>query len=173
MFLLKHCTLWVLIFFCASSHAQFLPDNSSLNLQSVQRWMNSNRDLAGVVQALDAMHKTDDDVKKFDALPAVEQDQKIAVFLQENTLQESATAVAARHGWKSVGEYMRFSTRLGNAIAAYFFEQETMNLSDAQRQSIRAKTDPTVLQTPAADIAFVKNHEALLKNYIQAYAAGR
>ena len=157
----------------AHSFAQFLPDNSSLNLVSVQRWMESNRDFSAVVQALDAMNDSEDAVKKFDALPAITQDQKINAYLQQQKLLEQANTIAARHGWKSVGEYMRFSTRLGNAIAAFFFNEKVTKLSESQRKAVREKTDPVILAVPEADVAFVKTNEPLLKEYIQAYAKGR
>ncbi len=161
------------LFFSALSHAQFLPDNTTLNVQSVQRWMQSNRDFASIIQVLDELHKTDSDLKKFDALPAAEQDQKITAFLQQKQLLESANKVASQHGWKSLGEYMRLSTKLGNAIAAYFYTQESARLTEEQKKALRAKTDAAVLSVPEADIAFVKNNEKLLKAYIQAYSAGK
>lgn len=173
MSLFKKFLMLALVFFSSMSFAQFLPNNSTLSVQSVQRWMDSNRDFTSVIQALDEMHKTEDDLKKFDALPAAEQDQKITVFLQQKKLLESSNAIANRHGWKSVGEYMRLSTRLGNAIAAYFFTEETAKLPAEHKQALRAKTDPAILTAPQEDIAFVKNNEKLLKEYIQAYAKGR
>lgn len=173
MTLFKKCFALLLLISSAYGYAQLLPDNTTLNVQSVQRWMDSNRDFASVVQALDAMHKSDEELKKFDALPAAEQDQKITDFLQKNNLLQSASSISTRHGWKSVGEYMRLSTKLGNAIAAYFFTQETANLTEAQKKSLRAKTDAAVLNAPQEDIAFVKSHEVLLKTYIQAYGKGR
>jgi len=173
MTLFKKCFALLLLISSAFSYAQLLPDNTTLNVQSVQRWMDSNRDFAGVVQALDAMHKSDEELKKFDAMPASEQDQKITDFLQKNNLLQSANSISVRHGWKSAGEYMRLSTKLGNAIAAYFFTQEIANLNEVQKKSLRAKTDAAVLNAPQEDIAFVKSHETLLKTYIQAYSKGR
>ena len=173
MSVFKKILMLTLVFSSSLSFAQFLPNNSNLSVQSVQRWMDSNRDFTSVIQALDGMHKTEDDLKKFDALPAMEQDQKITSFLQDKKLLDSSSAIASRHGWKSVGEYMRLSTRLGNAIAAYFFIEETAKLSDEHKQALRAKTDPAILVAPQEDIAFVKNNEKLLKDYIQAYAKGR
>jgi hypothetical protein len=173
MTLFKKCFALLLLFSSLCSYAQLLPDNTSLNVQSVQRWMDSNRDFSSVIQALDALHKSEDDLKKFDALSANEQDKKIADFLQKNNLWESTAAITMRHGWKSAGEYMRLSTKLGNAIAAYFFTQEIASLSESQKKSLRAKTDEAVLNTPQEDIVFVKAHETLLKTYIQAYSKGR
>jgi len=173
MSLFKKIVFTFFIFFTTFSYAQFLPDNKSLNVQSVQRWMQSNRDFSSVMQALDAMHKTENDLKQFEALPATEQDQKITVFLQQKNLLESANAISLQHGWKSVGEYMRLSTKLGNAIAAYFFAEETAKLSDTQKKAVIAKTDAAVLNAPPEDVAFVKNNEKLLKAYIQSYAKGR
>ena len=173
MSLFKNILMLVLIFSGSLSFAQFLPNNSSLSVQSVQRWMDSNRAFTSVIQTLDGMHKTEDDLKKFEALPAAEQDQKITAFLLQKKLLEASNAIATRHGWKSVGEYMRFSTKLGNAIAAYFFTEETAKLSAEYKQVLRAKTDPAILAAPQEDIAFVRNNEKLLKEYMQAYAKGR
>lgn len=173
MSMFKKIIIFSLVLSSSLSFAQFLPNNSSLNVQSVQRWMDSNRDFTPIIHALDEMHKTEDDLKKFDALPAAEQDQKITAFLQEKKLLGSSNAVATRHGWKSVGEYMRLSTTLGNAIAAYFFTEETAKLPAEHKQALRAKTDAAILTVPQQDIAFVKNNEKLLKDYIQAYAKGR
>ena len=173
MSLFKKIVILPLVLFSALSFAQLSPNNSNLSVQSVQRWMDSNRAFTGVIQALDEMHKTEDNLKKFDALAAAEQDQKITAFLLQKKLLESSNAIATRHGWKSVGEYMRFSTKLGNAIAAYFFTEETAKLPAEHKQLLRAKTDPAILTAPQEDIAFVKNNEKLLKDYIQAYAKGR
>ena len=173
MSLFKKILILVLVFSSSLSFAQFLPNNSILSVQSVQRWMDSNRDFTSVIQVLDEMNKTEADLKKFDALPAAEQDQKITVFLQQKKLLESSSAIASRHGWKSVGEYVRLSTRLGNAIAAYFFTEETARLPAEHKQALRVKTDPAILAAPQEDITFVKNNEKLLKDYIQAYAKGR
>ena len=173
MTLFKKILMFVLVLSSSLSFVQFLPNNSSLSVQSVQRWMDSNREFASVIQALDEMHATEDDLKKFDALSAAEQDQKISAFLQNKKLLESSNVIANRHGWKSVGEYMRLSTKLGNAIAAYFFTEEIARLSAEHKQALRAKTDAAILAAPQEDIAFVKNNEKLLKEYIQGYAKGR
>lgn len=178
MVLFKKAFFTLSLLFCSLlvsslSHAQFLPDNTTLNVQSVQRWMQSNRDFASVVKSLDELYKTESDLKKFENLPAAEQDQKITAFLQQKQLQESTHRIALQHGWKSLGEYIRLSTKLGNAIAAYFFTEEAARLTEEQKKTLRAKTDPVVLTVPQADIAFVKNNEKLLKAYIQAYAKGR
>jgi hypothetical protein len=163
----------LLLVFCGAVHAQFLPDNSSLNVQSVQRWMDSNRDFVNIMQVLEPMHKSEEDLKKFEALPAAEQDAQIVAFLQKNNLTSVIQPIVARHGWKSVGEYMRLSTRLGNAIAAYFFAQQIAGLTDDQKKALRTKTDSAVLNVPVEDVVFVKANESLLKSYIQAYAQGR
>lgn len=166
---------WVLllsVFCCGLAQAQFLPNNTELNVQSVQRWMDSNRDLSSIVQAVDAMHSSDADLKLFDALPAAEQDQRINQFLQKKNMLQAANTIAIGRGWKSVGEYMRLSSKLGNAIAAYFLADSMANLNAEQKKSLRDKADPAVLAVPAADISFVKANEKLLKQYIQAYSQG-
>lgn len=160
------------VFCCGLAQAQFLPNNTALNVQSVQRWMDSNRDFSPVLQILDGMHKTDADLQLFDSLSATEQDQKINQFLQQKKLLETGNAIAAAHGWKSIGEYMRLSTKLGNAIAAYFLVDSMANLDAEQKKALREKADPAVLAVPAADINFVRANEKLLKQYIQAYSQG-
>lgn len=158
---------------CGFAQAQFLPNNTQLNPQSVQRWMDSNRDFAPLVQALDAMHATEADLKGFDSLPAATQDQKIDQFLQQKKLLATANSIAAKRGWKSIGEYMRLGSTLGNAIAAYFLADSMANLNAEQKLLLREKADPAVLAVPAADISFVKANEKLLQQYMQAYSQGR
>jgi hypothetical protein len=163
----------LLVFLCGVVQAQFLPNNTTLNVQSVQRWMESNRDFKPILEVLDGLHVSDADLKQFDSLPAVDQDKKITEFLNDKKYLDTATSIATRHGWKSVGEYMRLSTKLGNAIAAYFLVGETQNLSTKQKKQVRDKTDPSVLSVPQEDIAFVNANEKLLKQYIQAYGKSR
>lgn len=158
---------------CAYANAQLLPNNNQLSVVSVQRWMDSNRDLSPVVEMVDGMHATEEDLKKFDLLSPVEQDQKISAFLQQKKIAETATSIAVRHGWKSVGEYMRLSTKLGNAIAAYFLAGEIEKLSAEHKKQVLDKADPAVIAVPAADLAFVKANEKLLQEYIMAYGSGR
>ncbi len=154
------------------ANAQLLP-NSTLNTQSVQRWMQTNRDIAPIMQAIDTMNNTDAKIKAFDALPAIEQDKKIDALLTSKNLQEMAKNITQKHGWKSVGEYMRLSTRLGNAIAAYFLFGDTEKMTEEQAKQLKGKADPAVLAVPRSDIEFVKRNEKTLQHYIQAYGAGR
>ncbi len=156
-----------------SANAQFLPDNKNLNAQSVARWMQSNRDMAPLVQIVDSAHESDAALKKFDALPAVEQDQQINQLLASNNLLDQANNVVQKHGWKSVGEYMRLSTKLGNAIAAYFLFADLGAVTEEQAQQLKEKADPAVLAVPKSDIEFIKRNEKPLRQYIQAYGAGR
>lgn len=156
-----------------SVSAQFLPDNKNLNAQSVTRWMQSNRDMAPIVQVVDSAHDSDAALKAFDALPAAEQDQKIDELLKTNHLLDQARLTVQKHGWKSVGEYMRLSTKLGNAIAAYFLFADLGAVTEEQAQQLKEKADPAVLAVPKTDIEFIKRNEKALQQYIQAYGAGR
>lgn len=153
-------------------NAQLLP-NGSLNAQSVQRWMQTNRDIAPIMQAIDTMNNTDASIKAFEALPAAEQDKKIDALLKAKNLQEMANTIIHKHGWKSVGEYMRLSTKLGNAIAAYFLFGDMEKMTEEQATQLKGKADPAVLAVPRSDIDFVKRNEKTLQHYIQAYGAGR
>lgn len=164
---------WMLCICCASASSQLLPDNKNLNAQSVARWMQTNRDIAPIVQVVDAMHATDTALKSFEALPPAEQDQQINVLLKSNNLLDSANQIMQKHGWKSVGEYMRLSTKLGNAIAAYFLFGDLGKVTEEQEKQLKQKADPAVLAVPKSDIEFIKKNEKALQKYIKAYGAGR
>lgn len=163
----------LLILCCFPVNAQLLPDNKNLNAQSVARWMQSNRDMAPIVQLVDSAHETDAAIKAFEALPAPEQDQHINELLTANKVLDRANFIAQKHGWKSVGEYMRLSTKLGNAIAAYFLFADLGEVTEEQAQQLKEKADPAVLAVPKTDIEFIKRNEKALQQYIQAYGAGR
>lgn len=156
-----------------TTNAQLLPDNKTLNTQSVERWMQSNRAMAPIMQLLDEMNATAEALQAFDALSPAEQDQQINHFLTEKNTLAAANTIATTHGWKSVGEYMRLSTRLGNAIAAYFLAGDLAQLPEEYAKVMREKTNPAILAVPEKDIAFIKANEKPLQQYIQAYAAGR
>lgn len=164
---------WILWIFCVSANAQLLPDNKNLNTQSVSRWMQTNRDIAPIVQVVDSMHATDAALKTFEALPATEQDQRINTLLKEKNLLETANQITQKHGWKSVGEYMRLSTRLGNAIAAYFLFGDLGKVTGEQEKQLKEKADSAVLAVPKSDIEFIRKNEKALQKYIQAYGAKR
>lgn len=159
--------------YCISASAQLLPDNKNLNAQSVARWMQTNRDIAPIVHAVDSMHATDAELKAFESLSALEQDQRINTLLKSNQLMQSANQITQKYGWKSVGEYMRLSTKLGNAIAAYFLFADLGKVTKEQEQQLKEKADPAVLAVPKSDIDFIKKNEKALQQYIQAYGAGR
>lgn len=168
--LVSACLLFLLTI---SAHAQLLPDNKNLNAQSVQRWMQSNRDMAPIVQEVDARQTTDAAIKAFEALAPVLQDQQIEVWLKEADLLEQAKMVTHQHGWQSVGEYMRLSSKLGNAIAAYFLFGDLGRVTKEQARQLKEKADPAVLAVSQQDIDFIRRNEKPLQRYIQAYGAGR
>lgn len=154
-----------------SCNAQLLLDNNNLNVQSINRWMQSNRDMAPLIQAVDARHLISESLKDFEALTAVQQDQYIEQVLREDKLLEQADRVVRQHGWRSVGEYMRLSTKLGNAIAAYFLLGDLGQITEEQAKQLKEKADPAVLAVPQQDIDFIRRNEKMLRHYIQAYGA--
>lgn len=170
--LFSSCMMWMLLLCCASVSAQLLPDNKTLNTQSVQRWMQTNRDIAPFVQAVDAMNSTEALLKAFESMSPAEQDQKINELLKAKNLLEGANQITQQHGWKSVGEYMRLSTKLGNAIAAYFLFGNLGKVTEEQEKQLKEKADPAVLAVPKNDIEFIKKNEKALQKYIKAYGAG-
>lgn len=162
--------IFILLLISVSSNAQFLPDNTTLNSQSLKRWMQSAAAMSPVVNVIDSMHTTDEAIKQFDALPAAEQDQKIQQFLLQKQQADIANQIASKYGWKSPGEFRRWSTRLGNAIAAYFSMKDMQGLTPDQIKQLREKMDATILSVPESDISFVQQHEKQLQHYIQNYS---
>ena len=159
----------VLILLSIGVEAQFLPDNKSLNAQSLERWMKSAVEMGSVIELIDSMHTSDEDLKQFDDLTATEQDQKIQAFLIQTQQLNLAHQTATKYGWKSPGEFRRFSTKLGNAIAAYFSKNDQQGLTLDQIKQLQEKMDPAILAVPESDIEFVRLHEKELQKYIQGY----
>lgn len=159
----------ILLLISVSASAQFLPDNKTLNSQSLERWMQSAVAMSPVVDLIDSMHTTDEQIKQFDALTAAEQDQKIQQFLLQKQQADIANQMAKKYGWKSPGEFRRWSTRLGNAIAAYFSMKDMQGLTQDQIKQLQAKMDAAILAVPETDIQFVQQHEKQLQSYIQSY----
>jgi len=149
--------------------AQFLPDNKTLNAQSLDRWMKSAAEMALVIELIDSMHVTDEALQQFDELTAEEQDQKIQQFLLQKQQLDLANNTAKKYGWKSPGEFRRFSTKLGNAIAAFFSKKDQEGLTADQIKQLQEKMDPVILAVPESDIQFVQQHEKQLQKYIQGY----
>ncbi len=163
-----------LIFLCLccfafSAAAQFLPDNKTLNQQSLDRWMKSAAEMAVIMELIDSTHLTDEDLKQFDALSAQEQDQKIEQLLLRKQQLDVANRIVQKYGWKSPGEFRRFSTKLGNAIAAYFSKKDQEGLTTDQIKQLQEKMDVAILAVPDTDIQFVQQNEKKLQQYIQAY----
>lgn len=161
--------VFILLLISVSANAQFLPDNKTLNSQSLGRWMQSAAAMSPVVDLIDSMHTTDEQIKQFDALPAEEQDQKIQQFLSQKQQADIANKMAKKYGWKSPGEFRRWSTKLGNAIAAYFSMKDMQGLTADQIKQLQAKMDAAILAVPETDIRFVQQHEKQLQSYIQSY----
>jgi hypothetical protein len=167
----RFLSIFLMLSVAFSCNAQLLPDNNNLNVQSINRWMQSNRDMAPLMQAIDARHLIPESLKDFEALTAAQQDQHIEQLLSEDKLLEQANRVVRQHGWKSVGEYMRLSTKLGNAIAAYFLLGDLGQITEEQRKQLTEKADPAVLAVSQQDIDFIRHNEKMLRHYIQAYGA--
>jgi hypothetical protein len=164
-------SLILLCLFCFgfTVQAQLLADNKTLNSQSLERWMKSNVEMAPIIELIDSIHVTDQDLKQFDELSSEEQDQKIQQILLRKQQWDLANQIARKYGWKSPGEFRRWSTKLGNAIAAYFSRKDQQGLTADQIKQLQEKMDPVILAVPETDIQFVQQNEKQLQRYIQGY----
>jgi hypothetical protein len=164
--------IYVFLFFWVTAftaQAQFLADNRSLNKQSVERWMTSAQAMSPVVELIDSMFATDEELTHFDELSPAEQDKKITNFLLEKKQLNQVMQLSSHYGWKSPGEFRRLGARLGNAIAAYFVKKDSEGLNEEQIRQLHEKIDAVILAVPAADIEFVENNEQQLQHFIRAY----
>lgn len=169
---IRACALaMILVSVSSYTSAQFLPNNRDLSEESLGRWMNSNHAMSLLMDAIDTSLSTDELYMAFEALPDAEQDRVIADILEEHELTEQALRVMRHYGWKSIGEFRRYGTRLGNAIAAYFVWQDMQGLNDEQIALMQQTVDPVILAVTKEDIEFVAQHEKMLSRYIQSYAS--
>lgn len=161
----------LLIFMLAAS-AQAQPLRvTPLTPAVLERWMVTTTDMKPYAELLEAMHTTEAEAKAFEALSAVEQDQQVKDFLTAHKVYDKATAVVKAQGWQSVGDYMRISTQIGNAIAAYLHEDIVASLPADQAQAMRENADPAIAAVSKADLAFIRRNIASIQQFFQIYSA--
>lgn len=153
----------------ASVHAQPLRV-TPLTPAVLERWMITTTDMKPYAELLEAMHTTEAEAKAFEALSAVEQDQQVKDFLTAHKVYDKATAVVKAQDW-SVGDYMRISTQIGNAIAAYLHEDIVASLPADQAQAMRENADPAIAAVSKADLAFIRRNIASIQQFFQIYSA--
>lgn len=170
-FVFSSVLLWVLSSFAA---AQFLPTNSvplkPLTKELLTRWIATNSQIHDYTKVIDDMLPTDAEAKAFEKLSVVEQDRLVNNYLNRKGLFEPLNTTIKKAGWTGVADYMRASTQIGNAIAAYFQADIIAKLPPEQAKAMAEKTDPAIKAVPAADIVFIKNNLNLLKEHIQHYS---
>lgn len=163
----------LLIFMLAAS-AQAQPLRvTPLTPAVLERWMVTTTDMKPYAELLEAMHTTEAEAKAkaFEALSAFEQDQQVKDFLTAHKVYDKATAVVKAQGWQSVGDYMRISTQIGNAIAAYLHEDIVASLPADQAQAMRENADPAIAAVSKADLAFIRRNIASIQQFFQIYSA--
>lgn len=141
-----------------------------LNNDTLDRWMLTTSDIKPFSELLDSMHKTQVEALAFEALTAFEQDKRVNEFLALHHRGEKLAAVVKARGWASVGDYMRTSTQIGNAIAAYFQEDIIARLPSEQAQIMRAKIDPAIAAVAKKDLEFIRANIASIQKFMQEYS---
>lgn len=141
-----------------------------LDSDTLNRWMQTTQSIKPYATLLDAMHATEAEALAFEALSAPQQDKQVNAFLKQKQLDITLNALVTAQGWKSVGDYMRISSKIGNAIAAYFQEGMLARLPPEQAIILRENTDPAIKAVPDADLAFVRDNIASIETFMRSYS---
>lgn len=167
-------TLVVSLFFSVYAQAQFLPANTvaakPLTKEVLMRWINTNKAIHEYQTLIDEMLPTDAEAAAFDKLSSIEQDRIVNNYLQRKGMFEPLNGNMVKMGWTGVADYMRFSTQIGNAIAADLQAERIAAMTPEQAKAIMDKTDPAVKAVPKADLEFIRANKKLISQHIQSYA---
>lgn len=167
MVLISAATFFLLVSTTAIAQPFF---KKSLNDEILNRWMITTNEIKPFSELLDSMHKTETEALAFEALTTLEQDKKVQEFLVQHQVEKKMTALVKSRGWKSVGDYMRTSAQIGNAIAAHFQEDIIANLPPEQAQALREKMDPAIVGVSSQDLQFVQKNIVTIQKFMQDYA---
>ena len=136
----------------------------------LERWMITTTDMKPYAQLLEAMHPGEAEAKAFEGLSSAEQDRQVNAFLTTHQVYDKTTALVTAQGWQSVGDYMRISAQIGNAIAAYLHEDIIASLPTEQAEAMRENTDPAITAVPKADLEFIRRNIASIQQFFQSYS---
>lgn len=142
----------------------------TLTTDTLNRWMITTKAIKPFSELLDSMHKTQVEALAFEALSTYEQDKRVREYLTQHQHGDKLTVIIKAQGWKSVGDYMRTSTQIGNTIAAYFQEDIIANLPPEQAQAMREKADPAIAAIAKKDLEFIRNNIVTIQKFMQDYS---
>lgn len=143
-----------------------------LNEDILKRWMVTTNELKPYAELLGAVNANEQEAVAFETMPDKQQDKKVKAFLIKNRVYDQTTKIVKKNNWKNVGDYMRSSTQLGNAIAAYMQESIIASRPDDEAQAIREHTDPALIAVAKEDLEFIRSNAPAIKTFMQAYSQG-
>lgn len=168
------CVIVVLLLISVAAHAQFLPTNKisskPLTNETLNRWIETNKVIHDYQRVIDEMLPTDAEARAFEQLTSVEQDRIVNKYLQQKGMFEPFNSNMIKLGWTGVADYMRTSTQIGNAIAAYLQADKLAKLSPEQANAVLEKTDPAVRAVTKGDLEFIRSNIKIIRQHIQGYA---
>lgn len=166
------CIFLVSLVISCYTQAQFIvgAQHPTLSVTLLDRWINTNIQIKSYANVISDMLPTANEAKAFEQLTAPEQDRLVNQYLQKKGLFEPLNTNIKKLGWTGVADYMRTSTQIGNAIAAYFFFSKIKNLTPDQQKALKDREDPVVLAVSSADIEFIRQNEARIQAHIQQYS---
>lgn len=142
-----------------------------LNDDLLTRWMQTTLAIKPHSELLDSMQQTEAEALAFEALPAHEQDKQVEKFLIQHNVDDQLNRLVKSQGWRSVGDYMRASAQVGNAMAAYFQEDILAKLPAQEAKAMRERVDPAIAKVSDADLAFVRKNISVIQKFMQDYSA--
>ena len=164
----------VLFLFSGICAAQFLAANkipsSHLTQEILARWIKTNNELHTYQAVIDEMLPTDAEAKAFELLTWVEQDKIVNTYLQKKGIYEPLHEKIKQLGWKSVADYMRSCSQIGNALAAYFQGDIVARMPPDQAKAMMENVDPAVKAVTKEDLEFVRANIKTIRAHIQGYA---
>jgi hypothetical protein len=143
-----------------------------LNEDILNRWTVTTTELKPFAELLGAVNASEEEAIAFEAMSDKQQDKKVKAFLIKNKVYDQTTRIVKQHGWKSVGDYMRSSTQLGNAIAAYLQEGIIAGHPEDEAKAMREHVDPALAAVPKEDLEFIRRNAVTIKTFMQEYSQG-
>lgn len=124
-------------------------------MQSVFEKMGENSTFAGYTE------------EQFKALPESKQDDVMDDLLKEHGAYDDVYAVLNQYDWSSAGDYMRVSSRIGQAIAAHMRAQMMQSLPAEQRKMMEEMTGPVTANPD--DVALVSKNWDKVSSFMGQY----
>lgn len=152
--------------------AAFSFADRELTSADVQAWLDTTEQLMPMQEAFAKMGESKTIADKyteeeFRALAPEKQDEVMDEMLRQEGIYDQIYPVLNQFKWKSAGEYMRVSSRLGLAIAAHMRAQLLASVPEDQRQQMESIAKP--VNANPADVKVIDQNWAEVSQFMSKY----